>query len=212
MIAFAMIVLDELVDRSPERCFTDENHPVQAGFLDRPYEALRVRVEIRGLCVDGAKPRCTVPIFILPMPISRSRCTQLAMNSRRSPQRIRRGYLTDDVVDLAGDGWTANRSGCRPSGSPAASQSRCHRTTVSGRTRTTAERQFLQMRCNALQNSRSRPWRWRRLALRLIAISCCRRARFSRSQFSISAEPQRQRATDDNKTAPACRDRGWRGR
>ena len=48
MIAFAMIVLDELGDGSPERRFTEENHPVQAGFLDRPNEALRVCVEIRG--------------------------------------------------------------------------------------------------------------------------------------------------------------------
>jgi len=48
MVAFAMVVLDELADGSPERPFTDENHPIQAGFLDRPYEALRVRVEIRG--------------------------------------------------------------------------------------------------------------------------------------------------------------------
>src|SRR5882672_2977831 len=47
MVAFAMIVLDELADGSPERPFTDENHLIQAGFLDRPYEALRVCVEIR---------------------------------------------------------------------------------------------------------------------------------------------------------------------
>ena len=48
MVALVMIMLDELADGSPERLFTDENHPVQAGFLDRPYEALRVRIEIRG--------------------------------------------------------------------------------------------------------------------------------------------------------------------
>ena len=47
MIPFVMIVLDEFGDGSPERPFTDENHPVQAGFLDRPYEPLRVRIEIR---------------------------------------------------------------------------------------------------------------------------------------------------------------------
>jgi len=46
MVAFAMIVLDELANGSPEGPFTDENHPVQAGFLDRPYEALRVRVGV----------------------------------------------------------------------------------------------------------------------------------------------------------------------
>ena len=48
MVPFVMIVLDEFADGSPKRPFTDENHPVQAGFLDRPHEALRVRVEIRG--------------------------------------------------------------------------------------------------------------------------------------------------------------------
>ena len=48
MVAFAMIVLDELANGSPEGRFTDKNDPVQAGFLDRPNEALRVRVEIRG--------------------------------------------------------------------------------------------------------------------------------------------------------------------
>ena len=30
MVTFAMIVLDKLADGSPERVFTDENHPVQA--------------------------------------------------------------------------------------------------------------------------------------------------------------------------------------
>ena len=48
MVAFAMIVLHELANGSPERPFTDENHAVQTRFLDGPYEALRVRVEIRG--------------------------------------------------------------------------------------------------------------------------------------------------------------------
>jgi hypothetical protein len=47
MVALMMIVLDEFVDSSPERPFTDENHPVQTGFLDRPDEPLRERVEIR---------------------------------------------------------------------------------------------------------------------------------------------------------------------
>ena len=47
MIPFAMIVLDEFADGSPERPFTDENQPVEAGFLDRPYEPFRVRVQSR---------------------------------------------------------------------------------------------------------------------------------------------------------------------
>ena len=31
MVPFVMIMLDEFVDSAPERRFTDENHPVQAG-------------------------------------------------------------------------------------------------------------------------------------------------------------------------------------
>jgi len=46
MVAFVVIVLDEFGDGSPERPFTDENHSVQTGFLDRPYEPLRERVEV----------------------------------------------------------------------------------------------------------------------------------------------------------------------
>jgi hypothetical protein len=39
-------VLDEFGDGSPERPFTDENQPVEAGFLDGPYEPFREGVEI----------------------------------------------------------------------------------------------------------------------------------------------------------------------
>jgi hypothetical protein len=48
VVALDVIVPDELTDGSPERPFPDENHAVQTGFLDASYEALRVRVEIRG--------------------------------------------------------------------------------------------------------------------------------------------------------------------
>jgi hypothetical protein len=47
MIPFAMIVLDELGNGSPERPFTDENESVEAGLLDYPHEPLRECVEIR---------------------------------------------------------------------------------------------------------------------------------------------------------------------
>jgi hypothetical protein len=47
MVAFAMVMLDELGNSSTQRRFTDENHPVEAGFLDCSNETLRVRVEIR---------------------------------------------------------------------------------------------------------------------------------------------------------------------
>jgi hypothetical protein len=46
MVPFVMIVLDEFADGTPKRLFTDENHPVQARFLDHPDEALRVRVGV----------------------------------------------------------------------------------------------------------------------------------------------------------------------
>ena len=49
MIPFVMIVLNELGDGSSERPFTDENQPVEAGFLDCPDEPFRVRVETRGM-------------------------------------------------------------------------------------------------------------------------------------------------------------------
>src|SRR4030095_2551167 len=48
MVAFMMIVLNEFGDSSPERPFTDENHAVETGFLDRPDEPLRERVEVGG--------------------------------------------------------------------------------------------------------------------------------------------------------------------
>jgi hypothetical protein len=43
-----VIVLDELGHGSAQRRFANENCAVQQGFLDRPHEALRVRIEIRG--------------------------------------------------------------------------------------------------------------------------------------------------------------------
>ena len=44
----------------PERRFTDENHAIQAGFLDGPYEALGVRIEIwrmggEAQCLDARR-------------------------------------------------------------------------------------------------------------------------------------------------------------
>ena len=47
MVTFAMIVFDELGHGSAQRRFTDENHPVQTGFLDGSNETLREGVEIR---------------------------------------------------------------------------------------------------------------------------------------------------------------------
>jgi hypothetical protein len=40
-------------------------------------------------------------------------------------------------------------------------------------------RQFRQIRVKTIQNSRSRAWRCGRLVVRVIAVSCCRSARFS---------------------------------
>jgi hypothetical protein len=69
------------------------------------------------------------------------------------------------------------------------SQSRCQPTTVSGRTSTTAVRQFLQIRRRPIQNSRPRVCSWGRLVARFIAISCCRSARFSRTSSRCPRSP-----------------------
>jgi hypothetical protein len=46
MVSFVMVVFDERVNRTAQRAFANENQSIQARFLDRPHEALRVRVEI----------------------------------------------------------------------------------------------------------------------------------------------------------------------
>ena len=46
MVSFVMVVFDELVNRTAQRAFANEDQSIQARFLDRPHEALRVRVEI----------------------------------------------------------------------------------------------------------------------------------------------------------------------
>jgi hypothetical protein len=46
MVPFVMVVFDELVNRPTQRTFAHEDQPIQARFLNRPHEALRVRVEI----------------------------------------------------------------------------------------------------------------------------------------------------------------------
>jgi hypothetical protein len=48
MVPFVMVVLDELVNRTAQCAFADEDQSIQAGFLDRPDEALRVGIEIWG--------------------------------------------------------------------------------------------------------------------------------------------------------------------
>ena len=46
MVSFVMVVFDELVNRTAQRAFANENQSIQARFLDCPHEALRVGVEI----------------------------------------------------------------------------------------------------------------------------------------------------------------------
>ena len=66
---------------------------------------------------------------------------------------------------------------------------RCQPTTVSGRTSTIADRQFVQMRRKAIQNRRSRACKSGRPFARFIAISCCRSARFSRTRSRCPRSP-----------------------
>jgi len=48
MIAFVMVMIDELGDGAAQRGFTDENQAVETRFLDRSNKALRIGVQIRG--------------------------------------------------------------------------------------------------------------------------------------------------------------------
>ena len=48
VIAFVMVMRHELVHRPSERALADQDHPVQARFLDGPYEALSERIQIGG--------------------------------------------------------------------------------------------------------------------------------------------------------------------
>src|SRR5262245_40238042 len=76
MIAFAMVVLDELGDGVSEVALPQRNDAVQTLFLDRPYKPFRVGVRIRGTlrrqydantCVAQPTPHLTAP---LPIPIA----------------------------------------------------------------------------------------------------------------------------------------------
>jgi hypothetical protein len=49
MISFAVIVGDELRDSSSEVLLAERNQPVETFFVDRPHEAFRVGIRIRGL-------------------------------------------------------------------------------------------------------------------------------------------------------------------
>jgi hypothetical protein len=51
MIAFAVLMLDELVHRCPEMPFPPRNHPIQTLLLNRSYEPLRVGVGLVGSSV-----------------------------------------------------------------------------------------------------------------------------------------------------------------
>jgi hypothetical protein len=74
MIAFAMIVIDERRDGSPEMALAERNHPIETFFLDGSHEALRVRIRVRrphGRQHD-ANPRSAddSPHVLAPFPIA----------------------------------------------------------------------------------------------------------------------------------------------
>src|SRR5215471_6357669 len=48
MIALLVIMIQELANAIPQRIFSEENHLIQATFLNSPYETLGVGVQIRG--------------------------------------------------------------------------------------------------------------------------------------------------------------------
>jgi hypothetical protein len=47
MVPLAMIVDNELPNGLPQRAFSEQNHPLQAGFFDTAHEAFGVAVQVR---------------------------------------------------------------------------------------------------------------------------------------------------------------------
>ena len=48
MITFQMVMLQKLANAGPQRIFTEENHLLQAAFLNRPYKTFGIGIQIRG--------------------------------------------------------------------------------------------------------------------------------------------------------------------
>jgi len=48
MIALVMIMQDEFLNGPSQQAFSEQNHPLQAGFLDGSDETFAVRIEIWG--------------------------------------------------------------------------------------------------------------------------------------------------------------------
>src|ERR1700720_3955451 len=46
VVALAMVMRHEFSTRFPHRALAEQDHPLQAGFLDRPYKPFRVGVQI----------------------------------------------------------------------------------------------------------------------------------------------------------------------
>src|SRR6266404_2890878 len=50
MVALLVVMYDILLQRSPQRRFSNQDQPRQTFFFDRPHPAFRVRVQIRASC------------------------------------------------------------------------------------------------------------------------------------------------------------------
>ena len=48
MIPFVVIVIDELVERASQGTLADQDHALEAGFLDGAHEAFGKRIQVRG--------------------------------------------------------------------------------------------------------------------------------------------------------------------
>jgi hypothetical protein len=46
VVALEVIVGNEFVDRLPQRTLSEQDHPLQAGFFDRPDKPFRVGIQI----------------------------------------------------------------------------------------------------------------------------------------------------------------------
>ena len=54
MIPFVVVVRDELAHGATQRALADQDHALEAGFLDGAHEALRVGVQVRRASLGGA--------------------------------------------------------------------------------------------------------------------------------------------------------------
>jgi hypothetical protein len=99
MVAFVMVVLDELVDRNTQRALAHEDNPIQARLLDGPYEALRIRIGVSSQ-VHRERAVRRKP-FGSPIPFIRCVARRFSWSICRQTWGEDRVYFHDDAGQLA---------------------------------------------------------------------------------------------------------------